>query len=194
MKMKFGVLLVALMSVMLWGQLWAQEAPAPGPGGPGGPGMHGPHGPHGDFAWWKNSETTTKLGLNDSQVKQLDQTFVQHKMKLIDDMAAMQKADLTLHSLLDADSPDQSQVMAAVDQVLASRGTVERETTMMMLDMRKVLTVEQWKQLRAMHPMGPGFGRGGPEAMHRNRMRGKSGTGSGAPGGAPPDGGPPQQD
>lgn len=190
MRMKLGVLLIALMSVMAWGQLWAQDAPPAGPGGPGAPGMHGPH--H-EFAWWKNSDTVSKLGLNDNQVKQLDQTFVQHKMKLIDDTAAMQKADLNLHSLLDADSPDQTQVMAAVDQVLSARGTVERETTMMMLDMRKVLTVDQWKQLRAMHPMGPGFGRGGPEAMHRDRMRGKSGTGSGAPG-APPDGGSPQQD
>jgi Spy/CpxP family protein refolding chaperone len=155
--------------------------------------MHGPHSPHGEFAWWKNSDTVSKLGLNDNQVKQLDQTFVQHKMKLIDDMATMQKADLSLHSLLDADSPDQSQVMAAVDQVLAARGTVERETTMMMLDMRKVLTVDQWKQLRAMHPMGPGFG--GPNAR-RGQMRGKR-SGAGAPDGAPPaspDGGSPQQD
>jgi hypothetical protein len=160
--------------------------------------MHGPHGPHGEFAWWKNSETVSKLGLNDSQVKQLDQTFIQHKMKLIDDMAAMQKADLNLHTLLDADSPEQSQVMAAVDQVLAARGTVERETTMMMLDMRKTLTVDQWKQLRAMHPMGPGFGgRGGPQSRH-GQMRGKrNGSASGAPDSAPPappDGGSPQQD
>jgi Spy/CpxP family protein refolding chaperone len=149
------------------------------------------HGPHHEFTWWKNSDTVSKLGLNDSQVKQLDQTFTQHKMKLIDDTAAMQKADLTLHSLLDADSPDQSQVMAAVDQVLAARGTVERETTMMMLDMRKVLTVDQWKQLRAMHPMGPGFGgHGGPRAMHH----GKRGGGPNSAPSAPPDGGSPQQD
>jgi Spy/CpxP family protein refolding chaperone len=151
--------------------------------------MHG--GPHHEFAWWKNSDTVSKLGLNDSQVKQLDQTFTQHKMKLIDLNATMQKADLNLHSLLDADSPDQTQVMAAVDQVLAARGAVERETTMMMLDMRKTLTVDQWKQLRAMHPMGPGFGgRGGPRAMH-----GKRGSGpNGAPQAAPDGGGSPQQD
>ena len=147
-------------------------------------GMH-----HGNFAWWKDSETVTKLNLSDAQVKQLDQTFVQHKMNLIDDTAAMQKADLTLRTLLDADTPDQTQVMSAVDSVLAARGKVERETTMMLLDFRKVLTVDQWKQLRAMHPMGPGF--------HGHGMHGH-GAGRGAPGGlpAPPEPGaaPPSQD
>jgi Spy/CpxP family protein refolding chaperone len=148
------------------------------------------HGPHHEFAWWKNSETVSKLGLNDSQVKQLDQTFTNHRMKLIDLNATLQKADLSLHTLLDSDSPDQTQVMSAVDQVLSARGNVERETTMMMLDMRKALTVDQWKQLRAMHPMGPGFrGRGGPNAMHGKRGGGPNGTPA-----APPEGGSPQQD
>jgi hypothetical protein len=95
---------------------------------------------------------------------------------------------LNLRQLLDADNPDQSQVMSAVDQVLNARGKVERETTMMLLDFRKVLTVDQWKQLRAMHPMGPGFG----GHMHGKEFR-RDNRGGAPP--APPDGGqPPQQD
>jgi Spy/CpxP family protein refolding chaperone len=145
----------------------------------------GMHGPHGDFSWWKNSETVSKLNLSDAQVKQLDQTYVQHKMNLIDDMAAMQKADLNLRTLLDADTPDQTQVMSAVDTVLAARGKVERETTMMMLDFRKVLTVDQWKQLRSMHPMGPGFG--GHMGHGNGRGRGPGGQPTAPEGGqAPP--------
>ena len=154
MRTKLGVLFVALLATMVW----AQDPGAPPPGGPGGPppmGMH-EHGP--GMQWWKNSDTVSKLNLNDTQVKQLDQTFYQHRMNLIDETASMQKADLNLRQLLDADSPDQNQVMSAVDQVLSARGKVEREMTMMLLDFRKVLTVDQWKQLRAMHPMGPGFG------------------------------------
>jgi Spy/CpxP family protein refolding chaperone len=130
--------------------------------------MHG----HGEFGtWWKNSDVVSKLNLTDAQVKQLEDTFYQHKMKLIDERAGMEKADLNLRNLLDADSPDQSQVMAAVDQVLAARGKVEREATMMLLDMRKVLSVQQWKQLREMHPMGPGFGGGRREFRGRHMGR-----------------------
>jgi len=183
MRMKFCVLLIALMATMAW----AQEGPAQGPGAPGGPPPMGMHGPHG--AWWKNSDMVAKLNLSDSQVKQLDQTFYQHRMNLIDDTAAMQKADLNLRTLMEADSPDQAQVMGAVDQVLAARGKVERETTMMMLDMRKVLTVEQWKQLRSLRPMGPGFG----GHMGHGQFRHKDGSPQGIPS-APSEGGQPQQD
>jgi Spy/CpxP family protein refolding chaperone len=98
--------------------------------------------------WWKNSETVKKLQLSDSQIAQLDQTFYDHKMKLIDYGAEMEKADLKLQNLLDADVPNEGQVGAQVDKVLAARGKLEREFTMMDLDLRKVLSVEQWRQLK----------------------------------------------
>jgi Spy/CpxP family protein refolding chaperone len=183
MRTKLGVLLIALLSTMVWAQ-----GPS-GPGGPGaqggpppgGPGMHGPH----EFgAWWKNSDVASKLNLTDAQVKQLEDTFYQHKMKLIDERADMEKADLNLRNLMEADNPDQNQVMSAVDQVLAARGKVEREATMMLLDFRKVLSLPQWKQLREMHPMGPGFGGGRREFRDHHRMSGKP-DGDAAP--KPPD-------
>jgi len=202
MKIKIGVLLIALFSTMAWAQGPGMAPGGPGSkGGPGGPmGMHGPRPEFG--TWWKNSELAGKLKLTDDQVKKLDESYYSHKLKLIDDSAEMQKADLKLRTLLDVDSPDQNQVLAAVDQVLAARGKVERETTMMMLDFRKILTVDQWKQLRASHPMGPGFhgrdGKDGRDGRQHGQMHGQRG-GPGGPGGPPPDGGqtappPPQQD
>lgn len=101
--------------------------------------------------WWQDSETAKKLQLSDSQIAQLDQTFLDHKLKLIDFGADMAKQDLKLQALLDADVPNEGQINAQVDQVLAARGKLERESTMMNLDLRKVLTVEQWRQLKAIH-------------------------------------------
>jgi len=98
--------------------------------------------------WWKNSDTAKKLQLSDDQVSQLDQIFYDHKMKLIDYGAEMEKADIKLQNLLDADVPNEGQVGAQVDQVLAARGKLEREFTMMNLNLRKVLSVEQWRQLK----------------------------------------------
>ncbi len=100
--------------------------------------------------WWKDSETAKKLQLSESQVGQLDQIFFDHRMKLIDYGAEMSKQDLKLQSLVDADIPDEGQVNMQVDQVLAARGKLEREYTMMNLDLRKVLSVEQWRQLKSM--------------------------------------------
>jgi Spy/CpxP family protein refolding chaperone len=99
--------------------------------------------------WWRNSDIAKKLQLSDGQIGQLDQTFYDHKLKLIDYGAEMEKQDLKLQALLDADVPNQGQVEAQVDQVLAARGKLEREFTLMNLDLRKVLSLDQWRQLKA---------------------------------------------
>lgn len=129
--------------------------------------------------WWKNSEIAQKLQLNSGQVSQLDEIYYQHRLKLIDYGADMEKQDMKLQTLLDADVPNEGQINAQVDQVLAARGRLEREFTMMNLDLRKVLSLDQWKQLKTMHAEhahgdmmyfhkkvipGPG-GPGGPETM-----------------------------
>jgi Spy/CpxP family protein refolding chaperone len=98
--------------------------------------------------WWQDSDVAKKLQLSDSQLAQLDQIFYDHRMKLIDYQAEMEKEDLKLQSLLDADVPNEGQVGTEVDQVLAARGKLEREFTTMNLDLRKVLSVEQWRQLK----------------------------------------------
>jgi Spy/CpxP family protein refolding chaperone len=100
--------------------------------------------------WWQNSDIAKQLQLSDSQIAQLDQIFYDHKVKLIDFGAEMEKQDLKLQTLLDADVPNQSQVEAQVDQVLTSRGSLEREYTMMNLDLRRVLSLDQWRQLRSL--------------------------------------------
>jgi Spy/CpxP family protein refolding chaperone len=98
--------------------------------------------------WWQNSNIAKKLQLSDGQIAQLDQTFYDHKLKLIDYSADMEKQDLKLQTLLDADVPNEGQVEAQVDQVLAARGKLEREFTFMNLDLRKVLSLDQWRQLK----------------------------------------------
>jgi Spy/CpxP family protein refolding chaperone len=108
--------------------------------------------------WWRNSDTAKKLQLTDDQITQLDQIFLEHRLKLIDYGAAMEKQDLKLQSLLDADVPDEAQINTQVDQVLAARGKLEREFTMMSLDLRKVLTLEQWRQLKTIRGESGAFG------------------------------------
>lgn len=108
--------------------------------------------------WWQDSELAKKLGLSESQITQLNKIFYNHRLKLIDDGAEMEKADLKLQTLLDEDAPNESQVSAQVDQVLAARGSLEREYTMMNLDLRKALTIEQWRHLKSIR------GERGPES------------------------------
>ena len=108
--------------------------------------------------WWQNSDTVKKLQLSDAQIAQLDQIFYEHRLKLIDYGAEMEKQDLKLQTLLDADVPDEGQISTQVDQVLDARGRLEREFTTMNLDLRKVLSLAQWRQLKSIRGSAGGFG------------------------------------
>jgi Spy/CpxP family protein refolding chaperone len=140
--------LILASAVLMAGSMFAQDsAPAPAQGPPQ---KHNrTFGRREMGKWWQNPDTVAKLQLSESQVGQLNQVFYDHKVKLIDYGAEMEKQDLKLQTLLDADQPNEGQVGSQVDQVLAARGKVEREYTMMNLDLRKVLTVEQWRQLKS---------------------------------------------
>jgi Spy/CpxP family protein refolding chaperone len=101
-------------------------------------------------AWWKNSEIVSKLQLSEEQVKKIAQNFLDHKLKLIDLQAELEKQELRLHPLLEADQPDEAKVSAQIDLITAARGKLEKENALMMLAIRRSLSVEQWKKLQAM--------------------------------------------
>jgi Spy/CpxP family protein refolding chaperone len=176
---------------------WAQGTPANAQPARGK--MHFVY--HGEMGkWWQNADTAKKLQLTPGQITQLDQVFFDHKMKLIDYGADMEKQDLKLQSLLDADVPNEGQIDSQVDQVLAARGKLEREFTMMNLDLRKVLSLEQWRQLKSMRGDHGAFGDriffrkvlppGGPDGPHTMPAP----PDGPMPPGPPPDGGGPDNE
>lgn len=142
---------VGVCSLVLAGMLQAQNPP--GEPAPPPPPPHVKGGRmivrHEMGKWWQNPDIASKLQLTDAQVAQLNQVFFDHKMHLIDYGAEMEKQDLKLQTLLDADQPNEGEVSSQVDQVLTARGKLEREFTMMNLNLRKVLSLEQWRQLKA---------------------------------------------
>jgi Spy/CpxP family protein refolding chaperone len=127
-------------------------------------------------AWWKNSEVVSKLQLSDEQVKKISKTFLDHKLQLIDLQADLDKQELRLQPLLDDDQPDESKVGAQIDLITAAHGKLEKENAMMMLDIRRRLSVDQWKKLKALkaaeerdrnvfyYRSGPGGNMEGPPA------------------------------
>ena len=121
--------------------------PAPAPPPHGFPRQPGPPGP--DLGkWWKNSEIVRELALSETQVGQIEQTFFEQRLKLIDLKADLEKQETRLQPLIEADQPDEAKVSAQIDQVLAARGRLEKANAMMMFSIRRVLTVEQWKKLQ----------------------------------------------
>jgi periplasmic protein CpxP/Spy len=107
--------------------------------------------------WWTDPALAKKLNLTDDQQKRMDALFQESRLKLIDLRATLEKQEVILRPLLEADQPNEGQVLAQIDKVAQARAELEKANARMLLGLRRVLTVDQWKQLQAMQvqrPMG----------------------------------------
>ena len=141
--------------------------PQLGPGDPAGPGSPGPHRPTrmmhpGPGAWWKDSEIVKTLELSETQTTRIEQINLAHRLRLVDLRADLERQELGLQPLMDADRPEEAKVAAQLDLITTARGNLEKEHTLMLLASRRVLNVEQWKRLKAIEQERAVAGRGGP--------------------------------
>lgn len=219
--MKIARTVLAVAGVLMAGGL----AGAQGPGGPGmgpgmGPGGFGQHRPpmEGAFGgagargqFWNNPNIVKQLSLTDDQRKAMDGIEQDHKMKLIDLRANLEKAEVAMGPMMKADTPDQHAIEAQIDKVVMARADLEKANARYLLDIRMQLKPDQWKQLQTMrqnrmqHHGMDGKGRDGHDGRggwgqdgHRpgmggpgNQFRGRGGPGGQfrrpmPPGGQPP--------
>ncbi|HEX4310369.1 MAG TPA: Spy/CpxP family protein refolding chaperone [Acidobacteriaceae bacterium] len=189
MSRKSSFLAAALVCLLAPGFAIAQsfDGPGGGPGGPDpaqGPGQDGhfggppmEHAFHdGHFGrWWDNPEMAQQLNINDQQKKQMDDIFLQHRLKLIDLNASLEKQETLLHPMIEADQPDETKILAQIDAVAQARAELEKANARMLFDLRKTLTADQWQKLKTLHAEH------GPGKMMRDDHRGPGGPGG--PGG-----------
>lgn len=154
MRIKYLLIFLALLlPACVQAQMETQQiVTAQGPGEPGPKkNVFYLHQEMGIGTWWQDSQIAQKLQLTDNQITQLNQIFTQHRVNLHSTVQEEQKANQALENLLATEQPDDDQVNAQVDQVLAARNKLQREFTTMNVDFRKVLTLDQWEQLKAIH-------------------------------------------
>jgi Spy/CpxP family protein refolding chaperone len=122
--------------------------------------------------WWKDPSTIQKLSLTDDQQKKMDGIFQQSRLHLIDLKANLEKQEVILQPMLDANPPDTNKVLAQIDHVAQARADLEKANAKMLLGIRGVLTADQWTKLQA--------------TQKARRMSYKSKGQGGPGGGAPP--------
>jgi periplasmic protein CpxP/Spy len=187
-----GRLAFALAGVLLAGN-WA-NAQAPGGRGMGpGFGTHQPPmerafefgGERGQF--WNNPKIVDKLKLTDDQRKAMDGILQDHRVTLIDLRANVEKAEVEMEPLMQADEPNETAILAQIDKIAQARAELEKANARFLLAIRSKLTPDQWKQVQAFREdHGPGeWGHGG----HGGGMHGQGGPFH-PPGGQPPAGAP----
>jgi periplasmic protein CpxP/Spy len=121
----------------------------------------------------------------------MDDIFQQNRLQLIDLHAALQKQEVLLRPMLEADQLDESRILSQIDAIAQARADLEKANARMLFGIRKVLTPDQWKKLQTLahEHMGDGEHRGwgGPG---QGAWRGHGPNGPNAPKGS--DGGPGQ--
>jgi Spy/CpxP family protein refolding chaperone len=105
----------------------------------------------------------------------MDDIFLQHRLKLIDLNANLEKQETLLHPMIEADQPDEAKILSQIDAVAQARADLEKANARMLFDIRKTLTPDQWQKLKTMREEH----RGGK--MMRDQRRGPGGPGG--PGG-----------
>lgn len=99
--------------------------------------------------WWNNSRITERLKLTDDQRKAMDDILLQHREKLIDLRANLEKAELAMQPLMSADTPNDAAITAQIDKVVQARADLERANARFLLAIRDKLTADQWKQIQS---------------------------------------------
>jgi Spy/CpxP family protein refolding chaperone len=132
-----------------------------------------------------------ELKLTDEQRKAMDGILLEHREKLIDLRASLQKAELELEPLVKDDQPNEGRILAQIDKVAQARAELEKANARFLLAIRGKLTPDQWKQVQALRDrrgqQGRGWGRdgqGGPGGPGREGWKpGGQGPGAQGPGG-----------
>ena len=97
--------------------------------------------------WWKRPAIVEGLKLSAEQQDRLDEVFLKNRRAFVDLKADVDRRTIDLEDLLAAKDVDPKKVGAASEALEQARGRLGKARTMMVVDMRGILTEAQWKQI-----------------------------------------------
>ena len=128
--------------------------------------------------WWKNPDTVAKLALTADQQRKMDDIFRQNRLQLIDVKASLEKEQINLEPLLNANPVDSGKALAEISRIADLRADLEKANARMLLGLRSLLSADQWTKLQAdqreRHGSMDMFRRGGPGPMGELNFEGSS--------------------
>lgn len=98
------------------------------------------------FPWW-NSPVVGDLGLNASQSQKIRQIVRSYRDRLLDARNNVNKADGALEDLMNEPEVDPEAAKSVIDRLSSARAASTRVLLEMSVQLRSVLTLDQWRQL-----------------------------------------------
>jgi len=99
-----------------------------------------------DFPWW-NSPVAQDLHLTETQSQKIRQIVRSYRDRLFDARNASRKAQADLEDLLNDQNVTLDQARPVIDRVAAARANASRVLLEMSVQLRGVLTLDQWRIL-----------------------------------------------
>lgn len=99
------------------------------------------------FAWWSNQALVKDLNLTPEQRERIRVIVRSYRDRLFDARNAVQKADAELEDMMSDATVDPAAAKPVIERLASGRAQATRLITEMSVQLRSVLSVEQWRQL-----------------------------------------------
>ena len=100
--------------------------------------------------WWKRPRIVQALGLTPTQTAELEKIFAKSRPKIIDLKADLEKKQFAYQEAMTSDKVNRQEVAALIEAREQARAQLQKELSLMELDMRQVLTPEQREKAEAL--------------------------------------------
>lgn len=98
--------------------------------------------------WWRRPEIVRALDLTKEQQERLDAVFRAKADELIDTKAEIEKLHVSLRGELERSDLRRGEIQKIAERLNDARGRLFASELMMLVDMRAVLTENQWERMR----------------------------------------------
>ena len=98
--------------------------------------------------WWRRADIATQLELSMDQQEKLDGIFRSSASDLIDLRGAVEKENIALRGELDQPQLNRANIQRIAARLNEARAHLFQRELTMLIDMRAVLTDQQWNRLR----------------------------------------------
>lgn len=99
------------------------------------------------FTWWNNPVLVKELNLTPEQTEKIRAIVRSYRDRLFDARNSVQKAEAQLEDMMNDQTVDPAAAKPIIDRIVNGRANALRLVTEMSVQLRTVITADQWRQL-----------------------------------------------
>ena len=103
--------------------------------------------------WWQSKRVSESLEITDAEKRQLNETYTASRRELITLKSNVEKERFELDNLLDRGDSKKETVLDQYNRLEAARSELSKERFNLLLDVREIVGIERYQQLKVMYRM-----------------------------------------